>query len=736
MGTVESKELLPKDVENCLKDILARCEREDEYIRSLQIKLWKKAEEFWHGVQFLFWNQSTQDWMTPEQGVMRGGEDTRDSVGPFYDYVINIYKAHGESIISALSQSVPVVEFYPDDADEDQDVVTAITKSKLALIFQKHNKAKLRFIEALHKLYNQGLAFGYRYKKADNKFGVYKVPKFKKEEVTRQDYICPLCGTSLGIAQGEMPRCEQCQADGILGEPQTEENITQVGIEEIPKNREIFEVYGPLNVKIPYYIRKIDETCGYLIHYIDNHFAKLKADFPDFADKITADTRTNQESFARTPSSYLISGSADNTNLTLLKKVWLRPWMIEFLGEEYQSVKIYCQKNFPKGIFFNLVCDQIVQVSDESMDTCWTVCQSGPATHIHTDALGAGLIPIQEMKNQLVNLTIQTIEYGIPSLMADPDVLNFDEFGQQEASPGLVTPAKPRPGRSLGDAFYEQKLATPSKEIEVFAARLDEDAQFVTGDYPSIYGGPSEGKSRTLGEYQQSGNRALARLSLCFEFLKDWWAECNGKSVNAMIEDILHYNEGEKLVIKGDSGFENLVALPEELAGHADRVEPELSDQFPITADQKKALILSLIQMQSPMVDAVISHPSNSKYIVQGIGLPDITIPGEQQRIRALRRIRELLKSGPVKLPDENGEEIELPSLEPEEAIDDEPVQIEVFKSYLASEKGISAHLKNPPGYYNCRAYLNLLQRQLEVKMQAQFEQSPPGNPVSSEGVQ
>ncbi len=732
----EFAELLPVNVEAAFKDILSKCENEHEYVRLKQIKTWKKNEEFWHGIQFLFWNESTGDWMTPTQGMSRvsAGEETRDAVGPFYDYVVNIFKAHGESIISALSQSIPTVEFFPDDADEDQDVVAAKTKSKLALIFQKRNKAKLRFIEALHKLYNQGLAFGYRYKKADKSFGVYSVPKFKKEEITKQDFMCPSCGQNLGDSQQEMPRCEQCQADGILGEPYTEESITQIGVEEIPKNREIFEIYGPLNVKVPYYVRRMDETCGYLIWYIDKHFAQLKADFPDFADKISADSGVSNERWSRTPSS--LRGGEEDTNLSLVKRVWFRPWMIEMLGESHKEVKDYCKKNFPKGIHLTIVSDKVVQVDDESMDKCWTLCQSGPSTHIHSDALGSGLIPIQEMKNQLINLTIQTIEYGIPSLFANPKVLNFDEFGNQEASPGLVTPATPLPGQGLGDAFYEQKLATPSKEIEVFAARLDEDAQFVTGDYPSIYGGPSEGKSRTLGEYVQSGNRALARLSLCFEYLKEWWAEVNSKSVNAMIEDILHYNEGEKLVTKGDTGFENMVVLPEELAGHAGRVEPELSDQFPITADQKKALILQLISLQSDMVNSVIAHPSNSKYVVQGIGLPDITIPGEQQRVRALRRIRELLKSGPVPMPDGQGGEIKIPSLEPEEEIDDEVVQIEVFKSYLASEKGISAHLKNPEGYDNCKAYLRLLQRQLEVKMQTQFENSPPDSPVATEGVQ
>ena len=71
---------LPPEVSAALKDIVRSCEIEDDYIRHLQIKTWKKLEEFWHGIQFIFWSEIANDWMTPAQGLQieRVGEETRD----------------------------------------------------------------------------------------------------------------------------------------------------------------------------------------------------------------------------------------------------------------------------------------------------------------------------------------------------------------------------------------------------------------------------------------------------------------------------------------------------------------------------------------------------------------------------------------------------------------------------------------------------------------------------------
>ena len=63
--------------------------------------------------------------------------------------IVNIYKAHGEIIIAAVSQSIPATRFYPNNADQSADIYTAQSFSQLAELIRKHNKAPFLFMKAL-----------------------------------------------------------------------------------------------------------------------------------------------------------------------------------------------------------------------------------------------------------------------------------------------------------------------------------------------------------------------------------------------------------------------------------------------------------------------------------------------------------------------------------------------------------------------------------------------------------
>lgn len=718
---------LPKNVQSYLKSIVTSCELEDEYVRSLQIKTWKKNEEFWHGIQFLFWSEIANDWLTPENGLQVGilGEETRDSVGPFYDYVVNDFKAHGESIIAALSQSVPTYEYFPDDADNTDDLSAAQAKNHLAIIYQKHIKAKMQFIDALLKLYLQGVVAGYRYREGDDKYGHHKVPRYKTETTKGTKFTCPDCGNDLNAASPtEIPTCPECNMQGHEEEYEKQEIVLDK-IEKVPKERECLDIYGPLSVKVPYYARK-QKDFGYLIHYIECHFAYVRSLYPEWADLIFPDAGNSKERWARTPSSYSTAwrGGSEDTNLTSIKRIWLRPYMFEYGDDKDQEAKDYLKENYsPGGIHFDIVCDNIVAYDKDCLDDCWSVGKAGPSQFIHSDAIGQSFVPIQELKNQVTNMTAQTIDYGIPALFADKRILNFDVFGQQESSPGMITPVrKPAEFGSISDGFYEQKIATPSKEIETFSARLDQEGEFVTGDFPAIYGGASEGNTRTLGEYVQSGHRALARLSLVYEYLKDWWGCVVDKGVNHISEDIKKYGEAEKTVIKDHGQFTNISVEPKDLIGSAKNLEPEASDNFPMTSDQKMTLLMRLIEMQNPMVESVIGHPENSHIICEALGWPDLYIPGEAQRYRALFFIKKLLGTEPVEETNEIGEPQTIPSIKPDLDVDEPEIQIPMFKYFLSSEKGIQVMQQNPAGYANIKAYLNMMQQAFNQAQQAKFQ--------------
>lgn len=732
----KKKKELPENIKGFLLDALKSCENEDEYIRNLQVKTWKKLEEYWHGIQFLFWSEIAQDWATPDNGIQVGilGEETRDAVGPFYDYVINIYKAHGESIIAALSQSIPTAEWFPDDADETDDLTAAQAKTHLAIIYQKHIKAKLRFIDALFKLYNQGLVAAYRYREGEKEYGTHQVPKYKTEKVKSVKSVCPECARDIPHSQdpSEIPTCPECNMQGKEEESE-EEQIIQDGFDEVPKEREKLDINGPLNVKVPYYAR-IQKECGYLIWYLEDHYAHARSTYTEWAEDINPDAGEARERWARTPSSYSTAwrGGSEDTNLVGIKRVWLRPWMYwsNATNKQYSSddIKKYLDKEFPSGIHFVVIGSKIVDYYDDCLDTCWTLGKSGPSTFIHSDPIGGGIAPIQEMTNQMANLTIQTIEYGVPALFADSRILNRDVWSAQDSSPGTITTVrKPPEFNSIGEGFYEQHVATPSKELETFRSRLDQDAEFVVGDQPTISGKSFESGTRTLGEYNSSYQKSLARLRLIYDYTTDWWLQVVDKGVTAMSEDIKKFGDAENTVIKNQGQFENIKVEKKDLQGSAKNLSPETSENFPISSDQKTAMLMSLIQLQNPMLESVIGHPENAHIITECLGFPDLYIPGEAQRFKALVSIKKLLKVDTTNQPQEvmdptTGQPMIQPTMQPDPVVDDEETQIAVFKYFLASEKGMQILDTNPMGYANCKGYLDVMQRSYTEKQQQKVQ--------------
>src|SRR5947207_7301285 len=93
-----------------LIEILKNIEEEDSYIRQRMSRECKQNELYWHGFQYIFWDERVQDFRIPTHDVMEQ-VSSREEVKFIYDYVVNIFKAHGLSIIAALSSEIPGVPF-------------------------------------------------------------------------------------------------------------------------------------------------------------------------------------------------------------------------------------------------------------------------------------------------------------------------------------------------------------------------------------------------------------------------------------------------------------------------------------------------------------------------------------------------------------------------------------------------------------------------------------------------
>jgi hypothetical protein len=689
---------LSEELQDALKEILRQCEKEEKSIRKRQLKKWKKNEEFWHGLQHIFWSEKNEGWMSVADMTQRELSQ-QSGLKSLYDYVINIYKAHGESIISALAAKIPGVRFPPDDADNEEDVATSKAYTRITDLIYRHNQVETLFLHALFLLYNQPMIASYHYLDTDKSYGTIQAPDYKEVPV------CPSCGEVR-----DTPTCIQC---GSLDPPVMETRA--VGVVELPKSRAIMEVFGPLNVKVTMSAPK-QRDLGYVILYTDQPIDLIKSIHPHLEEKLGDEDEISSERQARSSSQHAADFIAGESFNVVVKRCWFRPWKYNIIKDK--DIRKKLQEKFPTGCFVIFVGnnDLYAQARDEDLDDHWCIGKATLSRFVIGDAIGQPIVPLNEMKNQLATLTMDTIDHSVPTTFADPRVVNFRAYRDSEAAPGMLAPAKPRPPNyNLRDSFFTEPRAVLPKEMTLVNSAIERDAQFTLGSFPSIYGGPAEGKTRTLGEYATSKQMALQRLSIIYKMVSFWWAKAVYLTARmfakAMVED-------ERFTKYSGTSYVNVWIRKGDLTGKIGEVEPESSDSFPVSLTQIRDILLELITLNNEYVNAALYHPENAKLIAQSLAMPEFKIPGELQRSKQAIEINDLLQS--------EADEMGFPSIVPDPDVDDHVIHIEVLRTFLVDLPGMEAKKSNPKGYQNCIAHLRL------HKMMLMQSQGVPSGSVQS----
>src|SRR4030095_7217808 len=103
---------VPEEVQVLLKGICDQFRLEDRDVRDRQIRIWKKLKLYWSGFQRQWWSEVAHDWQVFDQTAYANSPD-QGSNG-YYDKEFNVFRAYLESIIAALSITVPPIKCFPD----------------------------------------------------------------------------------------------------------------------------------------------------------------------------------------------------------------------------------------------------------------------------------------------------------------------------------------------------------------------------------------------------------------------------------------------------------------------------------------------------------------------------------------------------------------------------------------------------------------------------------------------
>ena len=748
---------LSDDVKRQLKFIVDHFDDEDRAVRDRQIRQWRRLKLLWENIQHTYYSEVAHDWRIPESE--RAGEESDQG---FYDKPVNIYRAYLESIIAALSVTVPPVTCYPDDADNPLDVVTAKAGDKIAALIFKHNDAPILWLHALFVFCTEGMTACYSYAKEDEKYGTYEERKYEEDSQLQETQICPVCNeqmadpTIVGMQEGKfqpgpedapvndaidegLEVCPNCAQMVIPDKRQQTITVTRlVGITKHPKSRICLEVKGGLFVKVPVWARN-QADCSYLIDSYETHYANVIECYPELHDTISKGSSHYDlyEQWGRTSPQY--RGEQPINNVTV-RNCWFRPSAFNVLNEDEADAM---KEKYPNGCKVVVVNDKVVHACNEALDDYWTLTYNPLSDYIHFDPLGLLLTSVQDITNDLISLVLQTVEHGIPQTFADPKVLNFNAYRNSEVIPGGIYPATPKSGRALSEGFYEVRTATLSQEVLPFAQKIQEIGQMVSGALPSLFGGQMSG-SRTASEYSMSRSQALQRLQTTWKMLLSWWKNIFGKVIPLYIAEM---KDDEKQVKKNEFGnFVNVFIRKAELEGKIGSVELEANENLPITWNQQKDAIMELFGMNNDALMETLLSPENIPYIKKAIGLTDYIIPGEDDRQKQYEEIEQLINSEPIEMPPDpmmmqqammNGmpppPPQRLPSIDVDFDVDNHQLEGDICRRWLVGDAGRLCKMENPPGYENVLLHMKAHKdADMQKQMQQMMQQGPP--PIPGKG--
>lgn len=744
---------IDKETQRLLLEVVDHFDKEDYSVRERQIRVWKQLKYYWDGFQRLWWSDVAHDWRVYEY------ESDSESYGEssYYDKPINVYRAYLESIIAALSVNVPVVQCFPDDADNAHDLLTAKAGDYISKLIYKHNDAPLLWIHALFVYCTEGLVFAYNYTDENEKYGTYDEDNYQDVEEKTQVPICPICQTGLvkpelldevedefqptdvvaqNLVNDGIDFCPECLAKV---NPQFREQpiiVTKlIGRTTKPKSRQCIEVMGGSFVKVPNWARTQAE-CPYLIYAYETHYANVLNMFKDLRGYLKPSEQKDllesvreggmydpYEQWGRLSTQYY--GEYPVNNVTI-RHAWLRPCAFEILKEESERESL--KTKYPNGVKVTLANKHFAEACPESLDDHWTLSRNPLSDYIHYQPLGVLLTSVQEITNEIVSLTLQTIEHGIPQTFADPNVLNFDEYSQTETKPGVVYPARPAAGKSMGDAFHEVSTANLSQEVLPFNQYIQSAGQLVSGALPSLFGGDAPNSSKTASQYAMSRAQALQRLQTTWKMLTFWWKDVFGKVIPQYIKTVV---DDERYVEKGFNGdFVNILIRKSELEGKIGSVELQSSEELPITWQQKRDIVMQLMQTTNPTILQALLSPENLPLLSEAIGLSDFVLPGANDRQKQFDEIKQLIDSEPIM--GEMGEESSVP-VDP--ILDNHLIQSEICRQYLLSEAGRLLKIQKPLSYKNILLHLqqHVVALQMMQMQQASVPQPEQQNSESTE---
>lgn len=697
------------------------------------IREWMEAESFWKGIQYGFYDSETDMFRLPTQREMDAVGDSNDH----FRYVTNIFHTFGWAIIAVLGQKVPKTVYMPSDFTNEADVVAARTAGDIIPYLERVNKRDLQHIRAAYYFFIHGIVATYtRYVVSGERFG------YDEQEVIDPsawgqmiDAVAPTNPTPYGLPPtSEAPNPLAPSPAASQEEPQLGQVPNLVVTKKVPRGQVLTTLHDGLELRLPPWCNE-QADYPYLGLVNEIHVSSIRATYGTRAKHITGGfgESGSYDIWDRHARLMLIESiptyfSVANKNLVTLKRYWLRP--SAFYHPNLQdSERQKLLQLFPDGAYIAYASDdKLLDAKNESMDEHWVVEPAQDARGAFPPALGQPLISIQKRVNTMYNLIMEWVEYSAAGFgtFIDQNIIDVDALRKHPRSPGLMYPVDLAPGQNMGNSVWSSQPSAMPAEVFKHLGDTVEMGQQVSGAVPTVSGGTDMSLKPTT--YLADREQALGKLFVPWQHLRRLWA----KTSQLEIKQFAKFAPDDlKFSIPGQSNSPvNRLVQVENLQGNFDAY-PDIDEQFPRLWYEQRSMFMQLLQLAAndPMIAEILGNTENYPYAKTMFGMPDLYVPGEDDRYKQQHEIAVLLQGQPMQIPNGLGGFATVPSVMPD--WEDDDVEHETYcKKFLVSGEGLRAKTENNPGYLNVVAHAQAhdaarFQKQAHEAMQAAQAQAP-----------
>lgn len=663
-----SPETLKQQLSDLIRDnVCLDVDREKVY----QYAEARKAELYYRGKQYLypvFANGNVADWRSAS-----GNLESRNGSAQGYenDYSLNIIRGDGNKFIAVLGQRGPNVKAEAALPDDEQSVGLSRTADTAAAYLRNQWSCEAVQRELALSIWKNGTTFAYTpYVANGDKYGIHEEPEI--------DFV----DTDMG--DGETMPVPQ-----VTGTTAYEKGCVELHLATI------FEV------TVPFYSKTLRDA-PWLWYEYEEHRGKLLRAFPELRKKMgsngewsgdetgtSAAGRLSRDTASSPTGAYI----APRRNRWLYQRFWLRPEMYELLTSE--SVRTALETKFPDGVRVTMVQGEVVDLAHEVLDDVWAMCKPGVSEYMFADPVCADYMGIQDLVNDMYNLTIETMERSIPYSIVDPQLLDLQALSNRQGYPAEMIPAKPGVGARLSDGIFKAPVAEVDPQVIQFMNSTHETGRELVGILPAIFGGGSG--DQTAREAEIRRNQALQQLNTCWNEMRDFWSAVFTNGVRQLAK----YSLPDAKNLGGYVGEAPDFSI---LADSQDWWSFTTEEAMPMTWGQKRDLAMFTLQ-QGPEAWKIfgLEHPLNSSELADVLGWQGWKIPYSDARTKSLGVIKRLLEAQPSPAPD--GSTNLIPSIPPDEFEDNHLFVGSVVREWAQTDQAIRARDANPAGYANVIAW-------------------------------